>query len=47
MEISITNLFTFFLINVYGPNRDEPEWLQTLFNKVENITNGTEIWTGD
>ena len=43
----MANLFTFFLINIYGPNRDEPDWFQTLFNKVENITNGTEIWTGD
>ena len=47
LEIAGANPFTFFLINLYGPNRDEPEWFQTLFNKVENLTNGTEIWTGD
>ena len=47
IEISITNLFTFFFINVYGPNRDDPEWFNILFDKVGILTNGTEIWTGD
>ena len=47
LEISVANLFTFFIINIYGPNRDEPGWYQTLFDKIEKISNGTEIWTGD
>ena len=47
LEISVTNLYPFFLINVYGPNRDDPDWFSTLFSKVTNLSNGSEIWTGD
>ena len=43
LEISVTNLYTFFLIDIYGPNRDDPDWFSTLFNKVRNVSNGTEI----
>ena len=41
LEISVANLFTFFIINIYGPNRDEPDWYQTLFDKV-NLDWGLE-----
>ena len=47
LEISIINLITFFIINVYAPNKDEPEWFNNLFNIMEPISNNYEIWTGD
>ena len=47
LELSITNLINVFIINVYAPNRDDPVWFSTLFDKVKAISNNCEIWTGD
>ena len=47
IELSITNLINVLIINLYAPNRDDPVWFSTLFDKVHTISNGTEIWTGD
>ena len=47
MEITIVNLITFFIINLYAPNKDEPDWFNSLFDIIEPISNNCEIWTGD
>ena len=47
MHVSITNLINVFIINLYAPNRDDPVWFTTLFDKVKSISNNCEIWTGD
>ena len=47
LELEIINLRTIFLINVYGPNNDDPSWFQNLFQKVQHISNDNEIWVGD
>ena len=47
IELSITNLVNIFIINLYAPNRDDPVWFTTLFDKVHSLSNGSEIWTGD
>ena len=47
LELSIVNLINVFIINLYAPNRDDPVWFTTLFDKVKSISNKCEIWTGD
>ena len=47
LELDITHLRNIFLINIYGPNSDEPAWFLNLFQKVQNISNDNEIWVGD
>ena len=47
LELELINLRTIFLINVYGPNTDEPLWFQNLIKKVQLISNDNEIWVGD
>ena len=47
LELSITNLINVFIINLYAPNRDDPVWFTTLFDKVKSVSNNCEIWTGD
>ena len=47
LEITIVNLITFFIINIYAPNKDDPDWFNNLFNIMEPISNNCEIWTGD
>ena len=47
LELSITNLINVFIINLYAPNKDDPVWFSTLFEKVKTISNNCEIWTGD
>ena len=40
-------MITFFIINIYAPNKDDPDWFNNLFNIMEPISNNCEIWTGD
>ena len=47
LELELINLRTIFLINVYGPNTDDPLWFQSLIKKVQLISNDNEIWVGD
>ena len=47
LELDITHLRNIFLINIYGPNSDEPAWFLNLFQKVQKISNDNEIWVGD
>ena len=47
LEIDIINLGKFFLINLYGPNKDDPSWFAELFKAVKKISNDNEIWVGD
>ena len=47
LELSIANLFTVFVINIYAPNNDDPVWFNKLFTRVQSISNNCEIWTGD
>ena len=47
LEISIINLITLLVINVYAPNRDDPDWFNALFDINQPISNNCEIWTGD
>ena len=37
LESSITNLINVFIINLYAPNRDDPVWFTTLFDKVKSV----------
>ena len=34
IELSIANLINVYIINLYAPNRDDPVWFTTLFDKV-------------
>ena len=47
LEITIINLITLFIINIYAPNKDDLDWFNNLFNIMEPISNNCEIWTGD
>ena len=47
LELSITNSINVFIINLFAPNKDDPDWFSTLFDKVKAISNNCEIWTGD
>ena len=47
LELDITHLRNIFLINIYGPNSDEPAWFLNPFQKVQKISNDNEIWVGD
>ena len=47
LELDIINLAKFFIINLYGPNTDDPTWFADLFDRVRNISNDNEIWVGD
>ena len=47
LELSIANLINVIIINLYAPNRDDPVWFTSLFDKVKSISNNCEIWTGD
>ena len=35
------------IINLYAPNKDEPDWFNTLFKKVNDFSFENEIWVGD
>ena len=47
LELDIINLAKNFIINLYGPNTDDPTWFADLFDRVRNISNDNEIWVGD
>ena len=47
VKLSIANLINVFIINLYAPNRDDPAWFKLLFDRVQSISNNSEIWTGD
>ena len=40
LELFIVNLMTVFLINIYAPNRDDPEWFSNHFEQVQVLIRG-------
>ena len=48
LSLSIANLYTVTITNVYGPNKDDPEWYMRLFEKVNSFDNTDYlIYAGD
>ena len=37
----------FTLINIYGPNIDQPKFYEHIFHIIDSINNSTFIWCGD
>lgn len=47
LEILIENKYTFTLINIYAPNKDEPSFFNNLKGIIEELQNDFVILTGD
>ena len=46
LDLSV-NSKQFTLINVYGPNTDQPKFYENIFRLIDDINNNTFIWCGD
>ena len=47
LELEIAKKFTITLVNLYGPNQDNPEFYINLAAEVENCQNDFQIFCGD
>ena len=47
LTIEIENEHTITLVNVYGPNMDDPLWFANLFHKAENYEPNYMLYAGD
>ena len=47
LEINICNKYDFLLINLYGPNRDCPEFFQSISNIIPNYNGDFVVIAGD
>ena len=47
LTIEIDSKLTLTLVNIYGPNSDDPEWFLSLFKNVEQYDSNTLILAGD
>ena len=47
LTLEIDNRYTITLVNIYGPNIDDPEWFLTLFKKVSQLECNSLIMAGD
>ena len=47
LTIEVDGRLTLTLINIYGPNNDDPDWYNTLFNKVSQYESNALIIAGD
>ena len=45
--IEITDLAPILLVNIYGPNKDDPVWFNKLFNKIDEYNIDHVILCGD
>ena len=47
LTLEIDNRYTITLVNIYGPNIDDPAWFLTLFKKVGQLEDNSLIMAGD
>ena len=47
IKMEIYSKFTLTIVNIYGPNRDDPEWLNEVFNKADEYQADYLIYSGD
>ena len=47
LNITINNLIPILIVNIYGPNNDNPSWFENLFNKIEELNIDHIIIVGD
>ena len=47
LDIEMTGVARFLLVNLYGPNEDDPNFFLDLFNIIENLDTKNLILVGD
>jgi exonuclease III len=47
IDLTITNCVRLTLVNIYGPNSDNPDFYQHLHNKIDSFENNSILMCGD